>query len=79
MNTTRKILEDYENGDTETRLGLFLCHRNLRDAFMEIEMRESGAALVRKPGEKKERGRICLSVFSKLKTSLCSVLFGWKN
>lgn len=37
MNPIQSILQKYQDGGEEQRLGLFLTHRDLRDAFMIIE------------------------------------------
>jgi hypothetical protein len=39
MKTLKEILTEYENADTYERTLLFLAHRDLRDVFMEIELR----------------------------------------
>ena len=39
MKTLKEILTEYENADTYERTLLFLAHRDLRDDFMEIELR----------------------------------------
>jgi hypothetical protein len=40
-----KLIEDYRNADADRRLGLFFAHRELREAFEEIDQRPAG-----KPG-----------------------------
>jgi len=37
MRDYKDIIEEYRNGDSETRLYLFLSHRSLRDEFLEID------------------------------------------
>ncbi len=39
MKSVKKILLEYENADTYERTLLFLAHRDLRDVFMEIELK----------------------------------------
>lgn len=37
------ILDQYRNGDMSERISLFLSHRELREAFLDIDLSEAGA------------------------------------
>ena len=40
MNHSQTLIENYATADETQRLSMFLSHRDLRDAFMEIELAE---------------------------------------
>ena len=40
MNHAQTLIENYAVADETQRLSMFLSHRDLRDAFMEIELAE---------------------------------------
>ncbi|MBT8341935.1 MAG: hypothetical protein HKP58_20685, partial [Desulfatitalea sp.] len=49
MNQQNAIIDQYQSADDEQRLGLYLIHRELRDAFIEIDLAGPTAALAHKP------------------------------
>lgn len=41
MNYLNNVLDDFKDGNHQQRLDLYMCHRNLRSDFDQIEKEES--------------------------------------
>jgi hypothetical protein len=66
-----RILDEYRLGNTDTRLGLFMYYRELRDEFFHVEQEDAAAS----PGARSRQSRLRSgSVFKRISTAPCRLI-----